>query len=155
MGIKQHNGNTGIDRLAELKIRSASIQLATIGAIGLNAIVFSPLIAAADLGSQNGTSITVNDGDRITGDSVDSSGSLYGVMTPTGNTPGNINLGNNVTVNVNAPTGYAKGIILQGNNSNAFDQKQVSGGYRNIPASGDHSDSARSRYRPHSLNPRQ
>ncbi|HEM6740358.1 TPA: autotransporter outer membrane beta-barrel domain-containing protein [Citrobacter farmeri] len=117
MGIKQHNGNTGIDRLAELKIRSASIQLATIGAIGLNAIVFSPLIAAADLGSQNGTSITVNDGDRITGDSVDSSGSLYGVMTPTGNTPGNINLGNNVTVNVNAPTGYAKGIILQGNNS--------------------------------------
>ena len=38
-------------------------------------------------------------------------------MTPTGNTPGNINLGNNVTVNVNAPTGYAKGIILQGNNS--------------------------------------
>ena len=117
MGIKQHNGNIGIDRLAELKIRSASIQLATIGAIGLNAIVFSPLIAAADLGSQNGTSITINDGDRITGDSVDSSGSLYGVMTPTGNTAGNINLGNNVTVNVNAPTGYAKGIILQGNNS--------------------------------------
>lgn len=27
MGIKQHNGNTKADRLAELKIRSPSIQL--------------------------------------------------------------------------------------------------------------------------------
>lgn len=117
MDIKRHNGNVGVDRLAELKIRSVSIQLVTIGAIGLNAIVFSPLVQAADLGSQNGTNITVNDGDRITGDSVDPYGGIYGVMTPTGNTPGNINLGNNVTVNVNDPSGYAKGIILQGNNS--------------------------------------
>lgn len=117
MSIKQHNENTGADRLTEFKIRSASIQLATIGAIGLNAIVFSPLVVAADLGSQNGTNITVNDGDRITGDNVDPYGSIYGVMTPTGNTPGNINLGNNVTVNVNDPSGYAKGIILQGDNS--------------------------------------
>lgn len=91
MGIKQHNRNTEVVRLTELKIRSASIQLATIGAIGLNVIVFSPVVAAADLGSQTGTNITVNDGDRITGDSVDSYGSIYGVMTPTGNTPGNIN----------------------------------------------------------------
>lgn len=76
MGIKQHNRNTEVVRLTELKIHSASIQLATIGAIGLNAIVFSPLIEAADLGSQTGTNITVNDGDRITGDSVDSYGSI-------------------------------------------------------------------------------
>ncbi len=35
MGIKQHNGNTKADRLAELKIRSPSIQLIKFGAIGL------------------------------------------------------------------------------------------------------------------------
>ncbi len=33
MGIKQHNGNTKADRLAELKIRSPSIQLIKFGAI--------------------------------------------------------------------------------------------------------------------------
>ena len=44
MGIKQHNGNTKADRLAELKIRSPSIQLIKFGAIGLNAIIFSPLL---------------------------------------------------------------------------------------------------------------
>ena len=49
MGIKQHNGNTKADRLAELKIRSPSIQLIKYGAIGLNAIIFSPLLIAADL----------------------------------------------------------------------------------------------------------
>ncbi len=84
MGIKQHNGNTKADRLAELKIRSPSIQLIKYGAIGLNAIIFSPLLIAADLGSQNGTNITINDGDRITGDTADPSGNLYGVMTPAG-----------------------------------------------------------------------
>ncbi|STK06871.1 outer membrane autotransporter/adhesion protein [Escherichia coli] len=31
MGIKQHNGNTKADRLAELKIRSPSIQLIKFG----------------------------------------------------------------------------------------------------------------------------
>lgn len=93
MGIKQHNGNTKADRLAELKIRSPSIQLIKFGAIGLNAIIFSPLLIAADTGSQYGTNITINDGDRITGDTADPSGNLYGVMTPAGNTPGNINLG--------------------------------------------------------------
>ncbi|EOM6648131.1 hypothetical protein ACMH04_004357, partial [Escherichia coli] len=92
MGIKQHNGNTKADRLAELKIRSPSIQLIKFGAIGLNAIIFSPLLIAADTGSQYGTNITINDGDRITGDTADPSGNLYGVMTPAGNTPGNINL---------------------------------------------------------------
>lgn len=51
MGIKQHNGNAEADHLIEFKIRSASIQLATIGVIGLNAIVFSPLVLATDLGS--------------------------------------------------------------------------------------------------------
>ncbi|EIR8067006.1 autotransporter outer membrane beta-barrel domain-containing protein, partial [Escherichia coli] len=117
MGIKQHNGNTKADRLAELKIRSPSIQLIKYGAIGLNAIIFSPLLIAADLGSQNGTNITISDGDRITGDTADPSGNLYGVMTPAGNTPGNINLGNDVTVNVNDASGYAKGIIIQGKNS--------------------------------------
>ncbi len=44
MGIKQHNGNTKADRLAELKIRSPSIQLIKFGAIGLNAIIFPPLL---------------------------------------------------------------------------------------------------------------
>ena len=117
MGIKQHNGNTKADRLAELKIRSPSIQLIKFGAIGLNAINFSPLLIAADTGSQYGTNITINDGDRITGDTADPSGNLYGVMTPAGNTPGNINLGNDVTVNVNDASGYAKGIIIQGKNS--------------------------------------
>lgn len=63
------------------------------------------------------TNITINDGDRITGDTADPSGNLYGVMTPAGNTPGNINLGNDVTVNVNDASGYAKGIIIQGKNS--------------------------------------
>ncbi|MCF1528507.1 hypothetical protein, partial [Escherichia coli] len=63
MGIKQHNGNTKADRLAELKIRSPSIQLIKFGAIGLNAIIFSPLLIAADTGSQYGTNITINDGD--------------------------------------------------------------------------------------------
>ena len=48
MGIRQHNGNTKADRLAELKIRSPSIQLIKYGAIGLNAIIFSPLLIAAD-----------------------------------------------------------------------------------------------------------
>ena len=66
MGIKQHNGNTKADRLAELKIRSPSIQLIKFGAIGLNAIIFSPLLIAADTGSQYGTNITINDGDIIT-----------------------------------------------------------------------------------------
>ncbi|MCP6491154.1 hypothetical protein NL519_33950, partial [Klebsiella pneumoniae] len=61
--------------------------------------------------------ITINDGDRITGDTADPSGNLYSVMTPAGNTPGNINLGNDVTVNVNDASGYAKGIIIQGKNS--------------------------------------
>ncbi len=117
MGIKQHNGNTKADRLAELKIRSPSIQLIKFGAIGLNAIIFSPLLIAADTGSQYGTNITINDGDRITGDTADPSGNLYGVMTPAGNTPGNINLGNDVTVNVNDASGYSKGIIIQGKNS--------------------------------------
>ncbi|WQC35388.1 adhesin [Escherichia coli] len=46
MGIKQHNGNTKADRLAELKIRSPSIQLIKFGAIGLNAIIFPPGDAA-------------------------------------------------------------------------------------------------------------
>ena len=59
MGIKQHNGNTKADRLAELKIRSPSIQLIKFGAIGLNAIIFSPLLIAADTGSQYGTNITI------------------------------------------------------------------------------------------------
>ena len=49
MGIKQHNGNTKADRLAELKIRSPSIQLIKFGAIGLNAIIFSPLLIAAEV----------------------------------------------------------------------------------------------------------
>ncbi len=62
MGIKQHNRNTKADRLAELKIRSPSIQLIKFGAIGLNAIIFSPLLIAADTGSQYGTNITINDG---------------------------------------------------------------------------------------------
>ena len=57
MGIKQHNGNTKADRLAELKIRSPSIQLIKFGAIGLNAIIFSPLLIAADTGSQYGTNL--------------------------------------------------------------------------------------------------
>ncbi|EHP7901521.1 pertactin family autotransporter [Escherichia coli] len=105
MGIKQHNGNTKADRLAELKIRSPSIQLIKFGAIGLNAIIFPPLLIAADTGSQYGTNITINDGDRITGDTADPSGNLYSVMTPAGNTPGNINLGNDVTVNVNDASG--------------------------------------------------
>ncbi|SQQ75831.1 outer membrane autotransporter/adhesion protein [Escherichia coli] len=52
MGIKQHNGNTKADRLAELKIRSPSIQLIKFGAISLNAIIFSPLLIAADTGSR-------------------------------------------------------------------------------------------------------
>lgn len=73
MGIKQHNGNTKADRLAELKIRSPSIQLIKFGAIGLNAIIFSPLLIAADTGSQYGTNITINEGDRITGDTADPS----------------------------------------------------------------------------------
>lgn len=38
-------------------------------------------------------------------------------MTLAGNTLGNINLGNDVTVNVNDAFGYAKGIIIQGKNS--------------------------------------
>ncbi|MBA7984070.1 autotransporter outer membrane beta-barrel domain-containing protein [Escherichia coli] len=80
-------------------------------------MIFSPLLIAADTGSQYGTNITINDGDRITGDTADPSGNLYGVMTPAGNTPGNINLGNDVTVNVNDASGYAKGIIIQGKNS--------------------------------------
>ena len=65
MGIKQHNGNTKADRLAELKIRSPSIQLIKFGAIGLNAIIFSPLLIAADTGSQYGTNITINDAKGI------------------------------------------------------------------------------------------
>lgn len=39
MGIKQHNGNTKADRLAELKIRSPSIQLIKFGAIGLKVML--------------------------------------------------------------------------------------------------------------------
>lgn len=76
-----------------------------------------PLLIAADTGSQYGTNITINDGDRITGDTADPSGNLYGVMTPAGNTHGNISTGNDVTVNVNDASGYAKGIIIQGKNS--------------------------------------
>lgn len=35
-------------------------------------------------------------------------------MTPAGNTHGNISTGDDVTVNVNDASGYAKGIIIQG-----------------------------------------
>lgn len=66
-----------------------------------------PLLIAADTGSQYGTNITINDGDRITGDTADPSGNLYGVMTPAGNTR-QYQLGNDVTVNVNDASGYAK-----------------------------------------------
>lgn len=49
--------------------------------------LYFPLLIAADTGSQYGTNITINDGDRITGDTADPSGNLYSVMTPAGNTP--------------------------------------------------------------------
>ncbi|MGQ7187915.1 hypothetical protein ACUODJ_34250, partial [Escherichia sp. HC-CC] len=42
-----------------IPIRSPSIQLIKFGAIGLNAIIFSPLLIAADTGSQYGTNITI------------------------------------------------------------------------------------------------
>lgn len=90
MGIKQHNGNTKADRLAELK----SVRLHSTDKIWrywFECNYLFPLLIAADLGSQNGTNITISDGDRITGDTADPSGNLYGVMTPAGNTPGNIN----------------------------------------------------------------
>ncbi|HDS3817680.1 autotransporter outer membrane beta-barrel domain-containing protein [Morganella morganii] len=91
--------------------------LAAAGLLSLSTAVCLQTAQAADIGSQSGTNITVNDGDRITGDTGDGSGNRYGVLNSYNNGAGTINLGNNVTVNVTDTDKYAKGVVIQGNNS--------------------------------------
>ncbi|ETO42523.1 autotransporter outer membrane beta-barrel domain-containing protein [Morganella sp. EGD-HP17] len=91
--------------------------LAAAGLLSLSTAVCLQTAQAADIGSQSGTNITVNDGDRITGDTGDASGNRYGVLNSYNNGAGTINLGNNVTVNVTDTDKYAKGVVIQGNNS--------------------------------------
>ena len=92
------------------------LPLAVISAFTLSFPVFSSAAQAADLGSQTGANITVSDGDHIIANTGNSPGILYGVMNPGGST-GTVNLGNNVTVSASDPSLYAKGIVIQGNNS--------------------------------------
>ncbi|WP_274371221.1 autotransporter outer membrane beta-barrel domain-containing protein [Morganella morganii] len=91
--------------------------LAAAGLLSLSTAVCLQTAQAADIGSQSGTHITVNDGDRITGDTGDTSGNRYGVLNTYNNNSGTISLGNNVTVNVTDTAKYAKGVVIQGNNS--------------------------------------
>lgn len=91
--------------------------LAAAELLSLSTAVCLQTAQAADIGSQSGTNITVNDGDRITGDTGDGSGNRYGVLNSYNNGAGTINLGNNVTVNVTDTDKYAKGVVIQGNNS--------------------------------------
>lgn len=91
--------------------------LAAAGLLSLSTAVCLQTAQAADIGSQSGTNITVNDGDRITGDTGDASGNRYGVLNTYNNNSGTISLGNNVTVNVTDTAKYAKGVVIQGNNS--------------------------------------
>ncbi|MBS2141021.1 hypothetical protein KCA24_34680, partial [Escherichia coli] len=95
-----------------IKNTSPTISPQKICGLFLKALYLSPPMIRDVTGVQTGTNITLNEGDRITGDTADPSGNLYGVMTPAGNTPGNINLGNDATANVNDPPGYAKGIFF-------------------------------------------
>ena len=90
--------------------------LAVVSAFILNFLIFSPSTLAANIGSQTGANITVNDGDHIIADTRISPDILYGVMNPGGST-GTVNLGNNVTVSASDPSLYAKGVVIQGNNS--------------------------------------
>ncbi|MGJ3351854.1 autotransporter outer membrane beta-barrel domain-containing protein, partial [Morganella sp. Je.2.23] len=92
-------------------------RLTVVGLISLSTVVCLQTALAADIGSQSGVSITVNDGDRIIGDAFDGSGNRYGVFNSYGNGSGTINLGNNVTVNVTDTSTYAKGVVIRGSNS--------------------------------------
>ena len=91
--------------------------LAAAGLLSLSSAVILQTAQAADIGSQSGNNISVNDGDRVTGNSGDASGNLYGVLNSYNNGTGTINLGNNVSVSVTDPAKYAKGVIIEGNNS--------------------------------------
>lgn len=100
-------------------------RLATAGLIGLGVLCYQHAALAADTGSQQGTNITVNDGDRITADARDGYGNLYGVLNPWGAT-GTINLGTDVTVQASDPDGLAQGVVIQGNESHLIaDQLNV------------------------------
>ncbi|WP_347254623.1 autotransporter outer membrane beta-barrel domain-containing protein [Leminorella grimontii] len=116
MDINLHDREFQGTRLSKFTKRSLQRRLAAAGLLSLSSVIFLQPVQAADIGSQSGTNITVNDGDKITANVGDSSGNLYGVMNPYNNT-GTINLGNNVTISVTDPTHYAKGILIQGNNS--------------------------------------
>ncbi|HEY3984021.1 pertactin-like passenger domain-containing protein, partial [Cedecea sp.] len=71
---------------------------------------------AANLGSQQGQNITINNGDHVIADATDANGVLYGVMNPYLST-GKVDLGNNVTVTAATLTGTAHGVLLHGDES--------------------------------------
>ncbi|HEY3983115.1 pertactin-like passenger domain-containing protein, partial [Cedecea sp.] len=86
------------------------------GILGLGAVCFLQPVLAANLGSQQGNAIKVNNGDRIIADTTDANGILYGVLNPDFNT-GTVDLGNDVTVTAAAPTGNAQGVLILGDES--------------------------------------
>lgn len=91
--------------------------LAVAGIISLSNAACLHTAQAADIGSQSDTNITVNDGDRIIGDSKDAFGSLYGVLNSYNSGVETIRLGNNVSINVTATGQSAKGVAIQNSNS--------------------------------------
>lgn len=116
MDMNLHNREFQGTRLSQFSKRSLQCQLAVAGLLSLSAVAFLQPAQAADLGSQSGANITVNNGDKIIADTADSGGGLYGVLNPYNNT-GTVNLGSGVSVSVTDPTHYAKGIVIQGANS--------------------------------------
>ncbi len=81
----------------------------------LISMTLSGTAAGENIGSQYGTSIVLNDGDVLTGDSL-YSGGLYGIMNPYPDT-GKIALGKHSVINVTDEDNYARGVIIWGRNS--------------------------------------
>ncbi|MTH44982.1 autotransporter outer membrane beta-barrel domain-containing protein, partial [Escherichia alba] len=113
MDLKLHNRVSQGTETDKFKKAFRRRGLAHAGLLSLSGSIFLPQAQAADIGSQSGANIAVNDNVRIVADKGETSASLYGVLNPFGET-GTIDLGNNVTVIASDPTLYAKGVEIKG-----------------------------------------
>ncbi|SUB82712.1 P.93 [Pragia fontium] len=95
--------------------RALNQQLAMAGLLSFSTLVFQHHVMAADLGSQNADTITLQDQDKITAD-LRQDGILYGILNDYSRTA-NINLANNASITAVDTTKLTRGVIVKGNNS--------------------------------------
>lgn len=92
--------------------KQQSLALASVLSLGILSMPYN--VFAADLSSQLGTNIQLNDGDSIVADLRNESFYLYGVANSMG-TSANFDLANNVSITTNGPDSSV-GVFIWGNN---------------------------------------